>query len=111
MLFIASFLLGIALAAAGLVAKQINSAPGTQLANKKAHRYFTTLGALSGHVLPLAAVVAAMASQGLAGGLVSGVLIAAGAFALGLLRPVFPARMLLALAGVPVAGVLFLASL
>lgn len=88
MLYFASLLFGAALAAAGLVAKQINSGPGMRLSNKNAHEYFTTLGALSGHVLPIAAVVAAMASQGLAAGLVAGLLMAVGAFGLGLLRPV-----------------------
>lgn len=108
MLLVAAFLLGMAFASAGLIAKDINRGPGTQISDRRIHMRLTTLGALSNLVLPAVAVVPAAIVQGIGGAGLAAFGLISGAFILGLLRLPYPIRMMLTLFGLPVMGLLFL---
>ncbi|PZQ44091.1 MAG: hypothetical protein DI551_10840 [Micavibrio aeruginosavorus] len=108
MLFVASFLLGMAFASAGLIAKEINSSIGAQIANLRVHTYLTRLGVLSNLILPLLALGAAFAVRGVEGGGLAVLGLVAGAIFLGVLRLPYPFRLIIAVAGVPLMGIIFL---
>ncbi len=111
MVFVAAFLLGMCFASAGLIAKQINSMPGMQIANRRVHEYLSWLGALSNLVLPIGVVIIASLVRQMEGVVSTGVGLLAGALMLGMLRLAYPLRMLLTVLGLPVAILFFLLSL
>lgn len=108
MIIIAAFLLGITFASAGLIAKQINSGFGANLANRNAHLYVTWLGKLSNITLPVAAIASALFVRGIEAALVVTIGIIIGAVALGVVRPHYSIKLLLAFFGVPLGCVLFI---
>lgn len=108
MLIITAFFLGITFASAGLVAKQINSGFGANLANKYAHLYVTWLGRLSNITLPVAAIASALFVQGIEAALMVAIGIIVGAVALGVIRPNYSIKLLLAFFGAPAGCMLFI---
>ena len=112
-MFVMAFILGVAFATAGLLGKHINASLGMgwQLSRPKLHAYVTSLGSLSNLVLPIISIVMAMAVTGLANGLIVAVLMFAGAFSAGMLPIGFYGRTIVALLGLPVAILAFVASL
>lgn len=111
MIILTAFLLGLAFASAGLIAKEINSSIGAQIANMRVHVYLTRLGRLSNLTLPLLAAGLAFAVRGPEGGGLALLGLIVGAIALGMLRLPYSFRLIIAVAGVPLAGILFLLSL
>lgn len=111
MLLITALILGMAFAASGLIAKEINSGAGAQIANKRIHKHLTLLGNLSNLVLPIICIVLASIAQGVAGGCMAIVGLVAGSFLLGTLSLPYHIRLIMALFGLPLAVVIFLSSL
>jgi hypothetical protein len=111
MIIITALLLGMAFASAGMIAKEINSSIGAQIANERVHLYLTRLGMLSNLILPLLAAGLGFAVRGPEGGGLAVVGLIMGAIALGMLRLPYLFRLLIAVAGVPVAAILYLVSL
>lgn len=110
-MLVAALILGACFATAGQFAKQINSTLGWQISKQTVHAYFTILGALSSLILPIIAVALAMIMDGVQDGLLAALMIVLGAFGIGLLRPSYYARLLLASFGVPLAAAIFIATL
>lgn len=111
MIIVTSLLLGMAFGAAGLVAKQINSSIGEQIADRRIHLYLTGLGSVSNLILPIAAVALAGVFQGLSGVCMAVLGLVAGAIGLGMMRPSYSTKLLLAVVGVPACAGLFLSML
>lgn len=111
MIIFTAFLLGMVFASAGLIAKEINSSMGAQIANVRVHVYLTRLGRLSNLILPLLAAGLAFAVRGPEGGGMALLGLIVGAIALGMLRLPYPFRLIIAVAGMPVVAIFYLASL
>jgi len=111
MLIVAALILGACFGTAGMFAKQLNSAAGMGISHKAWHGYFTMLGGLSNLILPIISIIIVMAMVGITDGLLAALMIAAGAFGAGLLRPSYYTKLLIALLGVPFALGLFVLSL
>jgi hypothetical protein len=111
MILIAAFILGVTLASAGTIAKNINSSIGAQIANRRIHTYLTVLGGLSNMVLPIIFIIMACTVQGAGEGGMALLGIVSGAIVLGMLRLPYPFRLLLSVFGVPLAGALFVIGL
>lgn len=111
MILVATFILGMALASAGLFAKQINSFAGLGIANKKWHFYYTMLGGLSSQIMPILAVVLVMVTHGIVTGLIAILVLIIGSLFMGFMRPSYHVKLLVSMIGVPLSILFFVISL